>query len=74
MLDRVFVGTSKENGWFHDIEYEGNNAYCTYCGLLGHVVGPCRKEAQIQGKTQVVETTSTPTVAILKCGYYKGGG
>lgn len=25
------------------IDYEGNNAFCTKCGLLGHVAGVCRK-------------------------------
>lgn len=51
MLDAIFVGMLKDQGWFQEIEYEGNNAYCTYCGLLGHVIGLCHKKAQIQGKS-----------------------
>lgn len=50
---------------------EGNNAYCSYCRLLGHVVGLCRKKAQIQGKAQVVENNPTPSVSLLKRGRNK---
>lgn len=53
MLDSIFVRTSKEHGWFQSIEYEGNNTYCTYCGLLGHVVGLCRKKANVKTKGRV---------------------
>lgn len=69
MLDTVFLGTSKENGWFQSLEYEGNNTFCTYCGLLGHVVGLCRKKAHVKGKAKVDEDKGPKaTVTILKRG------
>lgn len=39
-----------------DVEYEGNHAYCSYCGLLGHTVGLCRKKRQAQGKAPMEGT------------------
>lgn len=67
MLDTVFLGTSKENGWFQSVEYEGT--FCTYCGLLGHVVGLCRKKAHIKGKAKVDEDKGPKApVTILKRG------
>lgn len=47
-----------------DVEYEGNHAYCSFCGLLGHTVGLCRKKRQIQGKAPMdnqKEHTDIPT-------------
>lgn len=61
MLDKVFVGTSKEHGCLQSIEYEGNNTYCSYCGLLGHVVGLCRKKAQAKGKGRSDGDNAAPT-------------
>lgn len=34
-LDTIWIGTSKESV---PLEYEGNHAYCEYCGLLGHTL------------------------------------
>lgn len=68
MLDTIFVGTSNQ-GWFQWIEYEGNNAYCTFCGLLEHVVGHYRKKEQIQGKyKEITHKSSATPVTILKQG------
>lgn len=50
LIDQVWIGTSKEHGWVIDIEYEGNHALCEYCGLLGHIVGLCRKKREAYGK------------------------
>lgn len=60
MLDTIFVGTSKEHGWFQSIEYEGNNTYCTYYGLLGHVVGLCSKKVHTKGKDRIDKAKETP--------------
>lgn len=38
------MGLSKDDNWIAEVEYEGNNAYCTHCGLLGHVIGMRRKK------------------------------
>lgn len=48
-LDKLWMGTTKDYGWLNYVEYEGNHAYCTYCGLIGHMVGLCRKKRQIHG-------------------------
>lgn len=40
---RIWIGKAKENGFWQKLEYEGNNAFCTKYGLLGHIVGVCRK-------------------------------
>lgn len=40
---RIWIGSSKENGFWQSVEYEGNVSYCTGCGLIGHTVGDCRK-------------------------------
>lgn len=37
LLDNIWIGTSKDYGWEVSLEYEGNNTYCDYCGLLGHI-------------------------------------
>lgn len=50
LLDKLWIGTSKEYGWSISLEYEGNHAYCIKCGLLGHSIGLCRKKRQDQGK------------------------
>lgn len=42
-------------GWF--VEYEGNHAFCQYCGLLGHTIGLCRKKREVQGKAKMDEGT-----------------
>lgn len=54
--DKLWIGTSKANGWQIDVEYEGNHAFCSYCGLLGHTVGLCRKKRQNQGKAPLDES------------------
>lgn len=48
--ETLWIGTSKEYGWEVSVEYEGNQAYCDYCRLLGHTIGLCHKKRQIQGK------------------------
>lgn len=53
-LDTLWIGPSRESGLNIPVEYEGNNSFCNYCGLLGHTVGLCRKEKQAQGKTVAV--------------------
>lgn len=53
VTDKIWIGTSKEHGWVIEVEYEGNHAYCSYCGLLGHTIGLCRKKRQTQGKAPV---------------------
>lgn len=62
----VWIGESKEKGFWQKVEYEGNNAFCTHCGLLGHVKGVCRKiaENKPQGKVQRPQ----PRYPILKRG------
>lgn len=40
------------------MEYVGNNTYCSYCGLLGHTIGLCRRKSQADGKAVVVEHTT----------------
>lgn len=40
---RIWIRETKENGFWQKLEYEGNNTFCTKCGLLGHVVRVCRK-------------------------------
>lgn len=60
--DKLWIRTSKEHGWLIDVEYEGNHAYCSYCGLLGHTQGLCRKKRQIQGKGQVETNPNDTTV------------
>lgn len=42
---RIWIGDSKEYGFWQSIKYECNIAFCTKCGLLGHVAGICRKGA-----------------------------
>ncbi|KAL3633900.1 hypothetical protein CASFOL_022662 [Castilleja foliolosa] len=39
----IWVGENKDVGFWQNVEYEGNNAFCTHCGLLGHMKGICRK-------------------------------
>lgn len=53
--DTLWIGTSKEYGWSVSVEYEGNHAYCQYCGLLGYSIRLCRKKRQAQGKNVVNE-------------------
>lgn len=43
-MESFLMGTSKEDNWPVYIEYEGNNVYCTHCGLLGYTMGLCRKK------------------------------
>lgn len=61
-IDKLWIGTSKEHGWVIEVEYEGNHAYCSYCGLLGHTVGLCRKKRQVQGKAPMDTTSKEPMV------------
>lgn len=69
LLEKIFIGITKEHGWYQEIEYEGNHAYCSYCGLLGHMAGLCRKKRQDNGKTIVTENKDTKApVSILKRG------
>lgn len=44
LMESFFVGTSQESHWMVYLECKGNNAYCTHCGLLGHMVGLCWKK------------------------------
>lgn len=39
LLDKLYIGINKETRWYQKNEYEGNNAYCSYCGLPGHIAG-----------------------------------
>lgn len=55
LIDKLWIGTSKEYGWEISLEYEGNHAYCDYCGLLGHTLGLCRKKREDQGKAVAKE-------------------
>lgn len=41
---QVWIRTSKEDGYWQKVEYEGNINYCTVCGLLGHEKSVCRKK------------------------------
>ncbi|KAL3631406.1 hypothetical protein CASFOL_024390 [Castilleja foliolosa] len=49
----VFIGEDKDRGYWQKIDYEGNNTYCSHCGLLGHVRGICRKYRSESGKEKV---------------------
>lgn len=60
---QIWIDESKESGFWQRIEYEGNNAFCTNCGLLGHVSGVCRKN--IKNKPAGKEMSHKP-VPILK--------
>lgn len=40
---RILICTSKETVKTFRVEYEGYNAFCSYCGLIGYMVGLCRK-------------------------------
>lgn len=55
-LKNLWIGTLKEYEWMVSLEYEGNQAYCTYCGLLGHMEGLCRKNRNVQGNNNLVAT------------------
>lgn len=54
-LNTLWIGTSKEYGWTIELEYEGNHAYCDYCGILGHTVGLCQKKREDHGKAKSVK-------------------
>lgn len=49
-----------------EVEYEGTNAYCTHCGLLGQVIGMCRTKyphllpPKTMEKNAMTEKTTTP--------------
>lgn len=49
-IEKLWIGTSDDYGWEISLEYEGNHAYCSYYGLLGHTLGLCRKKREEQGK------------------------
>lgn len=57
-IEKLWIGTSKEYGWEISLEYEGKNAFCEYCGLLGHTLGLCRKKREAQGKAVEKESNS----------------
>lgn len=59
------IGT-KEHGWKIDVEYQGNQTFCTFCCLLGHTVRLCRKKAQIQGKSVVENKTKSQSESTNK--------
>lgn len=40
---RILIGENKDNDFSEKLEYEGNNAFCTKYGLLGHIAGVCHK-------------------------------
>lgn len=60
-LDSIWIGTSKYHSWKIDLEYQGNQAFSTFCGLLGHTVGLCRKKQQILGKAVVDDKSDKRT-------------
>lgn len=60
LLEKLWIGTSKEYGWEISLEYEGNHAYCEYCGLLGHTLGLCRKKRDDHGKAVVKDNRERP--------------
>lgn len=65
-IDTLWIGTSKEYEWSVTVEYEGNHAYCQYCGLLGHTIGLCKKKRMAQGKAPQKEGndgSTRPTTA-----------
>lgn len=55
-LQSIWIGETKEDGFMQRIDYEGNNAFYTKCGLLGHVAGVCRK-GQHKPTIKVVDST-----------------
>lgn len=55
LLEKLWIGTSKDYGWEISLEYEVNHAYCEYCVLLGHTLGLCRKKREDQGKAVAKE-------------------
>lgn len=57
-VDTLWIGTMKEYGWEISLAYEGNHAYCEYCGLLGHTIELCWKKRMVQGKAINGETTN----------------
>lgn len=57
--DTLWIGTSKEYGWKIDVEYIGNNTYCSNCGLLGHTLGLCRRKSQAEGKSVINQGAAT---------------
>ncbi|KAL3628287.1 hypothetical protein CASFOL_027333 [Castilleja foliolosa] len=67
LLAEIFIGPSSNNGYYQAIEYEGNNAYCTHCGLLGHIKGICRK-LRVQAQEKNTEPINNKKVQILKRG------
>lgn len=44
LLESLLMGTSKEEKWPVFLEYKGNIAFCSHCGLLGHMFGLYRKK------------------------------
>ncbi|KAL3623412.1 hypothetical protein CASFOL_032228 [Castilleja foliolosa] len=51
---QIWIGESKDIGFWQNIEYEGNNSFCSFCGLLGHGRGICRKLRLAKGKESLV--------------------
>ncbi|XP_012842438.1 PREDICTED: uncharacterized protein LOC105962671 [Erythranthe guttata] len=61
----IWIDISKDQGWWQKVEYEGNIAYCSYCGLLGHTAGCCRKNVRVT-KPQSVPKPKTKTEYVPK--------
>lgn len=40
---KVWIGTGKDQGFWHKIQYEGKVSYCNHCQLQGHSIAECRK-------------------------------
>ncbi|XP_012855090.1 PREDICTED: uncharacterized protein LOC105974520 [Erythranthe guttata] len=66
--EAIFVGSSKDEGWWQRIEYEGNHMYCSHCGLLGHLVGACRKKIGILKHTPDKKKPIVQPTKILRRG------
>lgn len=58
-VPHIWIGKTKEDGFMQHIDYEGNNAFCTECELLGQVVGVCRK-GQLKPAGKVSKSTANP--------------
>ncbi|KAL3642271.1 hypothetical protein CASFOL_013086 [Castilleja foliolosa] len=63
--NQIWIGESKDIGFWQNVEYEGNVSFCSYCGLLGHVKGICRK---IKVPPKGVSQSTTSNVQIQKKG------
>lgn len=41
---QIWIGSSKEQGFWQNVEFEGNITFCEGYGLLGHIEDDCRKK------------------------------